>query len=118
MRYHVRTPEGELAYTSFREVELAYMQGLVGPEDEVREDGQTLWRKASSIPLLVQARPQERLKSERTQLFAIGVAVVLGIFSFLLLMSGSMIGILLALLTSAILMRVMYSAFKPPKRAR
>ena len=90
----------------------------IGIWDEVREDGQTLWRKASSIPLLVQARPQERLKSERTQLFAIGVAVVLGIFSFLLLMSGSMIGILLALLTSAILMRVMYSAFKPPKRAR
>ncbi len=56
MKFRVRTPEGELEYQSFGEVEQAWLMGLVGPEDELLEDGKTTWRKASSFPLLVQAR--------------------------------------------------------------
>jgi hypothetical protein len=56
MRYQVRTQEGELTFQSFGEVEQAWLMGLVGPDDELLEEGKTLWRKASSFPLLVQAR--------------------------------------------------------------
>ncbi len=56
MRYRVRTPEGELEYPSLRDVEQAYVQGLVDPQDEVLEEGSTLWRKAESLPTLARAR--------------------------------------------------------------
>ena len=55
MRYFVRTPEGELVFNSFGEVERAFLQGLVEPDDEIREEDANKWRKASTLPLLVQA---------------------------------------------------------------
>jgi hypothetical protein len=56
MKFRVRTQEGELEFQSFGEVERAWLMGLVGPDDELLEDGKTNWRKASSFPLLVHAR--------------------------------------------------------------
>lgn len=56
MKFKVRTPEGELQFQSFGEVERAWLMGLVGPEDELLEDGKTTWRKANTFPLLVQAQ--------------------------------------------------------------
>ncbi|WNG16052.1 hypothetical protein [Cystobacter fuscus] len=119
MRYHVRTPDGELDYLSFREVELAYMQGLVGPDDEVREEGQTLWRKASKIPELARARPAPlQGNAARLRLGAVVSAVVLGLFSLKLLFSESWtrrgVGIALALVTSVILTQLTRQAFKRP----
>jgi len=119
MRYRVRTPDGELDYLSFREVELAYMQGLVGPDDEVREEGQTLWRKASKIPELARARPAPvQGKVSRAQ-FRIGaIAVVLGLIALRLILSESLtqrgVGIALALATSALLAHLTRQAFKRP----
>ncbi|ATB26912.1 hypothetical protein [Melittangium boletus] len=122
MRYRVRTPDGELDYLSFREVELAYIQGLVGPDDEVREEGQTLWRKASTIPLLARARPPDKGLMARGQLFAVVGAVLMGIWALMLIMSESWsrrgLGIVLALATSALLTRVTYKAFKRPGGTR
>ncbi|MET0401405.1 MAG: hypothetical protein ABW123_03335 [Cystobacter sp.] len=118
MRYRVRTPEGELDYLSFREVELAYMQGLVGPEDEVLEEGQTRWRKASTIPVLARARPPTRGLLARAQGIAVVASVLVGIWALMLIASDSWtrrgLGIVLALLTSALLTRVTYKAFKRP----
>jgi len=57
MKYRVRTRDGgELDYTSFGQVEQAWLMGLIEPEDEVLEEGKTRWRKAGSIPLLISAR--------------------------------------------------------------
>src|SRR3954469_16727530 len=56
MKFKVRTPEGELEFQSFGEVERAWLMGLVGPEDDLLEEGKTSWRKARSFPLLVNAR--------------------------------------------------------------
>jgi hypothetical protein len=118
MRYRVRTPDGELDYLSFRDVELAYMQGLVGPDDEVREEGQTLWRKASSIPVLARARPPSQGLTLRTQGVAVVGALLLALCALLLITSDSWtrrgLGIVLALVTSALLTRVTYRAFKRP----
>jgi|SRR6218665_195957 len=122
MRYRVRTPDGELDYLSFRDVEVAYIQGLVGPDDEVREEGQTLWRKASTIPLLARARPLDKGRMARAQLFAVVGSVLMGIWALMLIMSESWtrrgLGIVLALATSALLTRVTYKAFKRPGGSR
>ena len=56
MKFTVRTPEGELTFGSFGEVEKAWLLGLVGPDDELLEEGKSKWRKASSYPFLVNAR--------------------------------------------------------------
>lgn len=56
MKFRVKTPEGELEFQSFGEVERAWLMGLVGPDDELLEAGQTKWRKARTFPLLVNAR--------------------------------------------------------------
>ena len=56
MKFTVRTQEGELTYGSFGEVHQAWLMGLVGPDDELLEDGHTKWRKASTYPTLMQAR--------------------------------------------------------------
>ena len=61
MRYRVRTPEGELDYESLLHVEQAYIAGLVAPEDEVLEEGGTLWRKAASLPNLARAKRSKLL---------------------------------------------------------
>jgi hypothetical protein len=56
MKFVVRTQDGELTFGSFGEVEKAWLMGLVGPDDELLEEGKTKWRKASSFPHLVNAR--------------------------------------------------------------
>jgi hypothetical protein len=119
MRYRVRTPDGELDYLSFREVELAYIQGLVGPDDEVLEEGQTRWRKASSIPVLARARPPTKGLWTRAQGVAVVASVLVALWALMLIASDSWprrgLGIVLALVTSALLTRVTYKAFKRPR---
>lgn len=56
MKYRVRNADGELAYGSFGEVERAWLMGFIDPDDEIREETASQWRKASSFPLLAQAR--------------------------------------------------------------
>ena len=75
-----RTPEGELEYESILHVEQAYLSGLVDPEDEVLEEGGTLWRKAATLPNLARARPApSSRKSNRKQFLIILIAVFAGL---------------------------------------
>ena len=117
MRYRVRTPDGELTYSSMREVEMAYTYGLVGPDDEVLEEGKELWRKASTIPTLARARP-ERKGLAVSHVLTVLAAVVLGVAALALIVSDSWprraLGVTLALAMSALLTRVTYKAFKRP----
>jgi hypothetical protein len=113
MRYRVRTPEGELEYESILHVEQAYVAGLVDPEDEVLEEGGTLWRKAASIPNLARARPASSKSTHRKQSLIILIAVVLGVFSLLLVRSGQgLLALLGALGVISLLWRVTYDAFR------
>ena len=48
MKYTVKNKEGELTYGSLDEVKTAYVLGLIEADDEVLEDGASLWRKASA----------------------------------------------------------------------
>ena len=118
MGYRVRTPEGELAYPTLRDVEVAYIQGLVEPNDEVLEDGHSTWRKASSIPTLARARPESKGLPGRTQVLSVLAAVALGAGALALIMSDSWprrgLGIVLALAMSVLLTRLTAKAHKRP----
>jgi len=115
MRYRVRTPEGELEYESILHVEQAYVAGLVDPEDEVLEEGGTLWRKAASLPNLARARSKGGASkpSRTTQTGTIVLAAVLGLFALFLLRRGmGLWALLLVLGASSLVWRVTYQAFR------
>jgi hypothetical protein len=113
MRYRVRTPEGELEYESILHVEQAYVAGLVAPEDEVLEEGGTLWRKAATIPNLARARKTTPTAFDRNQLLTIGLAVVLGICALMLVRSGrGMLALLASLAVVSLLWRVTFTTFR------
>jgi hypothetical protein len=118
MRYVVRTPDGELVYPSLLDVEQAYLQGLVDPEDEVREEDSSKWRKAGSLPTLVQARRASSGAAQRGQMLMVLGVVLLGGLALSLLFRDSwnlrLLGIVLALMASFILTRVTFKAFKRP----
>lgn len=117
MRYRVRTPEGELEYESLLHVEQAYVAGLVAPEDEVLEEGGTLWRKAATIPTLARARRSAPSAFDRTQLLSILGAVALGICALLFFRRGqSWVALLLSLGVIALLWRVTFSTFRTKRR--
>lgn len=118
MPYHVRTPDGELMYPTLADIERAYVQGLVDPDDEVREVGAEKWRKASSLPVLARAQ-RPTAKAGRAQALTVLAAVVVGVLALGLLIGGSswnvrLLGIALALVVSALLSRVTFKAFKKP----
>ncbi|WP_164016768.1 hypothetical protein [Pyxidicoccus trucidator] len=121
MRYVVRTPEGELVYPSLLDVERAYVQGLVDPEDEVREETALTWRKAGSLPTLAQARRTSSGAAARGQALMVMGVVLLGGLALSLLFRDSwnlrLLGIVLALMASFMLTRVTFKAFKRPPPA-
>lgn len=113
MRYTVRTQEGELTFNSFGEVERAFLQGLVEPQDEIREEGSSTWRKASSLPLLVQARRRGDAVWGGTQAAWIMIAVIFGSIALYMIAKGQIaIGLGLVVVLSLLLTRVTYKAFK------
>jgi hypothetical protein len=113
MRYRVRTPEGELEYESILHVEQAYVAGLVAPEDEVLEEGGTLWRKAATIPNLARARKATPKPFDRNLALTIALAVVLGICALMLMRSGrGMLALLVSLGVISLLWRVTFTAFR------
>ncbi|MFB1479669.1 hypothetical protein [Corallococcus sp. RDP092CA] len=119
MAYRVRTPDGELMFPSLGDIERAYVQGLVEPDDEVREEGAELWRKASSLPALARARPQATDTARRAQTLTVAGAVAVGVLALVLLFTGTswnirMLGIALALVVSGMLTRVTFKAYKRP----
>ena len=74
MKYTVRSPDGELTFHSFREMEKAYWDGLVDPDDEVQEEGASLWRKAGSFAVLRGPGPQTaQAKQKETMLVVVEV---------------------------------------------
>lgn len=112
MRYRVRTPEGELEYESILHVEQAYVAGLVDPEDEVLEEGSTLWRKARTIPTLARARGTQSWAHKNAQALGIVVAAVAGLCALVLMGMGYGLWALApALIASSLVWRVTYKAF-------
>ena len=121
MPYRVRTADGELSFPSLGDVERAYAMGLVGPEDEVREDGAGTWRKAGSLPVLARSRAHARPTGRSTaQHLPILVAVGLSLLALYLILREDpgmrLLGAGLALVVAGLLMRVTSRAFGRGKR--
>ncbi|MBX7112897.1 MAG: hypothetical protein K1X64_01090 [Myxococcaceae bacterium] len=115
MKFTVRTPDGELTYSSFGAVEQAWLNGLVGPDDLLQEEGHTQWRKASSFPLLMQARRHgDAVWGGMQQGYLIAVIVVASI-TFWMMVLGSWFSLLPLFLTTALLARVTYLSVKKNK---
>jgi hypothetical protein len=118
-KYRVKSKEGELVFGSFGEVERAWLQGLVEPDDEVLEEGSTRWRRAGSIPLLAKARRYGNQVWGGTQNLWIFFAIVLISLDFYLLLRGHVLmAIWLGVATAMILVRVMVNAHKKTKPHR
>ena len=116
MRYRVKSPEGELTYANFLEVEKAYLDGLVGPEDEVIEEGAKKWRKANTIPQLVQARRSGNQVWGGTQMIWVMVAGVFGSVALRLMLKGHpLYGFGVGFVVASLLTSVTYRAFKRSK---
>lgn len=122
-KYVVRTPDGELKYRSFREIEQAYLAELVGPDDEIREMNGEKWRKASSYPLLKNARRHGDQVWGGTQMMWVILSLVVGTIALYCIQHGVrnqapaywISGLLLAVGLAGLLTRVTVTAFKRTK---
>lgn len=120
MKCTVRTPDGELTFDSFGEVEKAWLNGLVGPEDEIRREGETNWRKAKSFSVLATARRSEDQIWQGTQTLWVLVVIVLASAALYLLAKGYRVGyfwvgIIPAFAVCFILVHVSVRAYKRRK---
>jgi hypothetical protein len=65
MPYRVRSPDGELRFQHFVDIANAYRQGLVGPDDEIIDEGKETGVKASEHPILRGSGPKPERGSNR-----------------------------------------------------
>ena len=116
MKYTVRSKEGELVYDSFGQIEQAWLSGLVEPEDEILEAGTTKWRKANSFPVLMRARRSGNQVWGGSQMAWMVLSICFLSWAFYLIAHGNYpLGLLIAFVTSSLLIRVTYKAFKRTK---
>lgn len=115
MKFTVKTPDGELTYASFGEVEKAWLNGLVGPDDELLEEGHTKWRKASTFPVLMQARRHGDAVWGGSQQAYLIIVVVLGSAALYALVKGHWIGIPALFILAYMMMRITWNAYKRTK---
>jgi hypothetical protein len=88
MPYRVRTKEGELTYPSIAELSQAWQLGMVDPDDEVLEDGKELWRKAGTLPFLVQFSPRSTPLLDRKIRFLVVTALCLATMAIYWIVKG------------------------------
>lgn len=120
MRYKVKNADGEVGFAEFVDLEKAYRQGLVDPDDMVYEEGAEKPRRAGSISLLAQSRERAQagapIKVNAWYLLGGGLAA-LGLY---LVVSGQwLFGVpVIALAFSVYLTHATYRAFrkKPGRR--
>ena len=98
------------------EVEQAWLMGLVGPDDELLEDGKTKWRKASTFPLLVHARRTGEQAWGGSWFLWTLIGIILGSSAlYLIKIEQYMYGIVLGLATSMVMIHVTVRAHQRSK---
>ena len=113
MPYRVRTKEGELSYPTIAELSQAWQLGMVDPEDEVLEDGKQMWRKAGTLPFLVQFSPRGTPLLDRKIRLLVVTALCMAMMAVYWLVKGMLVwgglACLGAALASMALVKVAYS---------
>lgn len=87
MKYTVRNADGQLTYESFDQLKEAAVSGLVEPDDEVQREGETEWRKASTVPKLLSKL--EARKKFNPSIVWISISVVGAISAFIAIRNGN-----------------------------
>ncbi|MFN0063139.1 MAG: hypothetical protein ACKVPX_11570 [Myxococcaceae bacterium] len=110
MKWRVRTPDGELEFQSFGQLERAYWDGLVDPHDDICEEGER-WRKAGTHPHLAEHRRPVRTAERHAQIGAVSLAVGVGSVCLWALTNGRYaVGAISGALTVAVVWRITYRA--------
>lgn len=91
MGYRVRNEHGELKFGSFSELKEAYLHHMVGPEDEVCEDGSTHWQKAGTLPRLAQAQTAQPTVWHREARWYLLAAVLVGAGAYFVINGWTML---------------------------
>ena len=77
MKYYVRTGEtGELLVPSGAQLVILLRQRFLGPEDEVRREGSTRWRRLRDIPEFAAMLRSERVDRMQFKWIFYGVTLV------------------------------------------
>lgn len=90
MNYRVRNADGEVTFQSFREIEKAYLSGLVDLDDEILEAGSQNWRKARSYDVLARAHRPGASTIDPRQVIRPFLMVVLCVVALYLIIKGWM----------------------------
>jgi hypothetical protein len=79
MPFRVRTPDGELSYPTLLDVERAFHQGLVDPEDEVLDEATGAACRAKDHPFLRPPPPKRFWHNQSAQPARIAVTLSLAL---------------------------------------
>jgi hypothetical protein len=88
MKYTVRNADGSLEFENIHALADAYRMGMVDSDDEVQEQGKTLWRKAGAIPALVSAKKQQPSLLFDRRFLGIFVAVATALLALVFFQQG------------------------------
>lgn len=117
MPFRVRTPDGELSYPSLRDVEHAFHQGLVDPDDEVIDEATGATVRAKDHPAFGPPPVRRFWQDQRAQPARVAVVLTLLVSA---LVAGAVQQMWLALASAAVaawlLMRVAITAHARPRR--
>jgi hypothetical protein len=121
MKFKVRSKEdgGVLDFDSFGQVEQAWLLGLIDPEDELLEEGKTVWRKAGAVPLLVSARRSGDEVWKGTWFAWTLIGVIGGTVALVLLgapgLTSKAIGVVVAFIFAGLMIKVSQDAWQRRK---
>ncbi len=122
MKYRVRNKDGELEYSSFGQIEEAWLLGLVEPDDEIKEEGWEHWRKASTFPTLTRARRTGEQVWRGTWFAWVMLGVVGGTYALYKMQQKDLVdkgvGLVVAVAVALVIIQVSRRAFERTKPHR
>ena len=110
--YTVRTEHGELKFESLLDLEKAWLNGLVEPEDEILEKGKNIATKAGQMKLLQLASSEKHKTQTGHHNFFLFLSIGLGALALFFLASGAhVLAAVTAVAVSGLLFQVTKKAF-------
>lgn len=112
MPWIVRTKEGSLEFHDFSQLEWAFNNGLIAPDDEILDPGKDEWRKAAAHPHLRKSRPQRTARA--TYLGGVAISLVFALVALVMLALGYwLVALLIGLGLSFYMLRLNRHVMRP-----
>lgn len=116
MGYRVRNQDGELRFETFSQLRDAYVHQMVGPDDEVSEDGSGQWQKAGTMPRLVEALKAQPTTWQREGRWYVLAAVLLAAGAYFVVTGWGMVSF--AIIAVIVVSFVTWTTFSGVKKRR